>query len=353
MTPLTIATALGRYGYIGGSAEFLTLVLRHAGVFLRRQYLQACRVESGGADTRFLSRLLENKHVQRRAYYAREFVYHVTSKALYAAIGQPNSRLRRPAHDIVRAQRLMTLDFVLAHPRHQYVITEDERVRLFTGPYGVPMEELPHQTYPASTPGTSDAVSYFVERFPMFLTTGTPTVSFVFPQVTYSAGAHAFETFLARYAALFARLPAAEILYVHAQDVEPEPAGRTFRQFVAPPRTAFLNSLHGYFTARQRLAQRQALSMSAQQHYARDQVRFRDVPELWFARWLLEGRAALNDLGAVGGSDESAFPNLHFRPLLIPYIYAYHGSRSSAGRRSVRGDRLLRTHSTARSTSSS
>jgi len=339
--------ALARYGYNDASARFLALVLQHSGVFLRRQYLCACGVGSGGADTRFLSRLLASRHAQRRAYYAREFVYHVTSKPLYAAIDQPNSRLRRVADDILRAQRLMTLDLVLEQTDSQYLASEDERMQLFTGPYGVAREHLPSQRYPASAPGGVPTVRYFVERFPVFLRAGASTVFFVFPQVTYSPAAHAFDTFLTRYAALFAHLPASEIVYLHAQDVDPIPAGRVFRRFVAPPRSRFLARLHRYYTVRKQVAQRRTLSASEQQEHVRDRAHFQDVPELWYARWLVEGRPALSDLGATL-ADESAFPNLHFRPMQMPYIYAYHGTQSSAGRRRMGGGRDPGARSTAR-----
>jgi hypothetical protein len=338
MTPASPRAALARYGYTGPAADFLTLVLRHTGVFLRRQYLHACGVGSGGADTRFLSRLLTLRHAQRRIYYAREHVYHVTSKALYAAINQPNSRLRRLSDDILRAQRLMTLDFMLEHLDHQYLVSEDERVDLFTGPYGVAREHLPQQRYPASAPGGPETIRFFVERFPLFLKAGTSTVFFVFPQVTYSAGAHAFGTFLARYAGLFGRLPASEIVYLHAQDVDPTPAVRLFRQFVAPPRVIFVARLHRHFTARARLAHQPGLTTPERQQYERDRVQFRDVPERWYTRWLAEGRTALHDLASTL-ADDTPFPTLHFRPLPMPYVYAYHGTQSSAGSRRLHGDR--------------
>jgi hypothetical protein len=341
MTRSEALAALDRVGYSGRSGAFLLDVLWHAGWFLRRQYLLAVETKSGGNDERFLSRLLA-AHAKRLPYAGREFAYHVHAKALYQAVGHPNSRRARTVSDALRAERLMMLDFVLAHPRQQFIVGEVERVQLFLGAYRVPLVDLPHISHPATRTDAAPTQRFFPERFPIFLSPGVATVSFVFPQVAYTPYPHAFETFLRRYRPLFQRVPACEVVYVYPRVLDPTPAQRAFQRFVRPQADDLTAAVHRYFSVRRRLelSTTQGLQASDLQQYHRDAARAQAIgANAWYATWLVVGRRALPEL--VESQVEHGaqmLDELGFRTVEIPHDYAYYGTRITPSQRRFRGD---------------
>ena len=70
-------------------------------------------------------------------------VYHISARPIYKAIGQENSRNRRERAPVVMKNRLMGLDFVLAHPGNTYLMTEQEKVTYFTSTLGIAITDLP------------------------------------------------------------------------------------------------------------------------------------------------------------------------------------------------------------------
>lgn len=340
MTHDDAIAALSRFGYVGPSADFLLAVLWHSGWFLRRQYRQATDTRAGGNDDRFLSRLL-SADAKRFPYAGREGVYHIHAKRLYEHVGLPNSRYVRPVSETLRAERLMTLDYVLTHPHQHYVVGEEDRVQLFLGAYGIPLADLPHLTYASKRQAKSVTLRFFVEKFPIFLTPGAATVSFVFPQVAYTPYPHAFETFLARYAALLRRLPACEIVYVHAGPLDPTSAIRAFRRFVRPARDELIATLHRYFTMRRQLdlPTAQPPAVAELQQFQRDAARAQAVgADSWYARWLVGGRPALSELAAmVAETDRSTLDHMAFRTARMPHEYPRLGLRAEPAPRKASG----------------
>lgn len=341
MTTSDALTALHRLGYDGRAAAFLLQVLWHSGWFLRRQYLLAVGTESGGNDDRFLSRLLK-AHAKRHLYAGREFAYHIHARTLYQAVGHPNSRRARPISDVLRAERLMMLDFVLARPQVRFLVDEIERVQFFLDACRVPLADLPHIIYPAVRSDAAPAQRFFPERFPIFVAPDTATVSFVFPQAAYAPYPHAFDTFLQRYRPLFKSLPACEVVYVYARVLDPVPAQRAFRRFVRPQADDLTAAVHRYFSVRRRLdlSTAHGLKASDLQQYHRDATRAQAIgADAWYAKWLVVGRQALPDLieshlelGA------GTLDDLGFRTVEMPHDYAYYGTRITPMRRRIGGD---------------
>jgi hypothetical protein len=91
-------------------------------------------------------------------------LYHVHHKALYRAIGEPESRLRRPLTLGHVIQRLMLLDAIVENPELVWLATTDEKIAHLTTLTQVPPEQLPHVT---TLQGSDRATRYFPERLPI------------------------------------------------------------------------------------------------------------------------------------------------------------------------------------------
>ena len=61
--------------------------------------------------------------------------------------------------------KVMGLDFILAHPGATFLATEQEKVGYFTGILNVDSGQLPAKIYNSAAPTTR----YFVEKYPIFL----------------------------------------------------------------------------------------------------------------------------------------------------------------------------------------
>ena len=108
--------ALEMLGYTARQAQFLVRVALHGGYFLRRQYVAFTGTRHGQATVRFLARCVAREHVRVLPYGRDGHVFHLSARPLYAAIGEEDNRNRRPAEWDAVLRKLMTLDFVLAHP---------------------------------------------------------------------------------------------------------------------------------------------------------------------------------------------------------------------------------------------
>ena len=101
----------------------------------------------------------------------------------------------------------MGLDFVLSHPQHRYLATEQEKVEHFTGALKVECEALPTRHY-SSLDGLQSTSRYFVDKCPIYIARpGRPSGSqvgfcFVDEGATTVSG---FETYLDQYRQSFRR----------------------------------------------------------------------------------------------------------------------------------------------------
>lgn len=106
--------ALFRFGFTPRQAAFLDTVLHHSGVCLPRQFAAFAGIAYGHKTNRFFDRLVSRGYASVcPCLHNRALVYHVRHRPLYSAIGQPQSRLRRPVPAASVMPRLMLLDAVL------------------------------------------------------------------------------------------------------------------------------------------------------------------------------------------------------------------------------------------------
>src|SRR6185295_9299180 len=101
--------AIAQFRYTERQARFLELVLRHGGVCVPRQYATVAGIANGGEKCTALFEKIVSRHhaVASDCRHNRARVYHVHYQRLYAAIGEPDSRYRRPVPSGRAMERVM------------------------------------------------------------------------------------------------------------------------------------------------------------------------------------------------------------------------------------------------------
>lgn len=246
-------------------------------------------------------------------------MYHLTGKALYEAIGEPDLRHRRPIPPHRLAQKLMLLDLTIREPALQWLATEDQKRRFFVE-RGIALETLPRRVYQTAGPGL-DTTRYFVDRFPIRVDE-TGRVGVVYPD--FSGHEDAFDQFMRDHAALLIAQPSAEVLYVTAEGGTAVRAQAAYRRHIGPfgetgaslftefwqfceARRRFEST---WLSAEDRLAHRRALAKAS---------RFRsEVYERLYG--LFEAGKGTELVSVMYGTDRES-PPVSFRHVTLPYRY--------------------------------
>jgi hypothetical protein len=85
--------AVEQKGFTERQARFLTTVMLHAGVCVPRQYARFCRIVYGAKTRKFFDKLVRLRYASMYdCRHNRARIYHVNQRALYAAIGEAESR---------------------------------------------------------------------------------------------------------------------------------------------------------------------------------------------------------------------------------------------------------------------
>ena len=112
-----------------------------------------------------VEKLIAQKHAVAISALNNTKIYHLGSRPFYTAIGETDNRNRREHSPRAIKNRLMGLDFVLAHRDYRYLATEREKVDYFSGTLGIPLSALPCKRYISlKTPSTT--TRYFVDKYP-------------------------------------------------------------------------------------------------------------------------------------------------------------------------------------------
>lgn len=120
--------AVVKFGFTKRQARFLVTVMLHSGVCLLRHYTAFAGIVHGQKTRKFFAKLV--RHGYATAYSCRHnrgHVYHVQHKPLYRAIGETDSRLRRPRSAARVMERLPLLDALLACPDVVWLATSEEK----------------------------------------------------------------------------------------------------------------------------------------------------------------------------------------------------------------------------------
>jgi hypothetical protein len=226
--------ALERLGYTDREAAFLSLAALNGGYFLRRQYCQFLNKAVGGTAASLIEKVLTKGHAHVATYGNNIRVYHLAARPFYAALGQEDNRNRRLRQPETIKDKLLGLDFVLAHRDQEYLTTEQEKLDYFVATLGLTKAVLPGKCYVGSGKTTE---RYLVEKFPIFLSgppqaASSPVVSFCFVDGS-AASVSGFWTFLQQYGRLFAALRRFHVVYVADIAIRFEAAEAAFGRFIA------------------------------------------------------------------------------------------------------------------------
>jgi hypothetical protein len=337
LTPSERIQALERVGYREREAAFLCLAALHGGYFLRRQYAAFLDKTAGGNAASLIERLLEREHARVMTFGANTHVYHLSARPFYAALGQEDNRNRRLRQPATIRQKLMALDFVLSHPNHRYLATEQEKLGYFAGELDVARTLLPGKQYVS---GRRATWRYFIEKFPIFLSPSSqaatpPVVSFCFIDEG-SATTAGFASFLQLYGPLLMHLRQFEVLYVAVHESHFKSTAEIFSKWfdgalegrVVGWSDTMKRELLAYFDARRRYENRQLTSFDraslirlreARQEYSAPAY------EALYRRWRSGGEEALEALlKSAGGSGPT--PTGHFSTYRLEHSYAFFGT---------------------------
>jgi hypothetical protein len=224
--------ALRRLGYNEREAGFVCTAALHGGYFLRRQLGLFLGQRGGGTAAALIDKLLSKGHAKGTTFARNIQIYHLSSRPLYAALGQEDNRNRRLRQPVTIKNKLMGLDFVLRHRHNEYLATEQEKVEYFTAQLGLERALLPANRY---TGRGRVAERFFVEKFPISLSQSSeplapPVVSFCFVDEG-EATLSGFYTFLHRYSLLLTHLREFRVIYVAANDAHFQAAESAFERF--------------------------------------------------------------------------------------------------------------------------
>lgn len=170
---------------------------------------------------------------------------------MYDDLERPDLRIRSKCSDEFILARLLTLDFVIAHPALNYLETSVEKTAFFTEKMGLPMQILPGKVY-AGLPSLERKKRYFTDRFPIYwdsenLSPGAlPRPVFVYCD-PYPKGLDGFKTHLTRYGDLLYRLPDFRFIYACPKPKKLKRANALFERFMQQQERIDMRELIGYF----------------------------------------------------------------------------------------------------------
>jgi hypothetical protein len=248
--------AIAAFGFSERQARFLVNVLLHAGVFVERQYCAFVGTVHGQKSTDFIKTLVARRFATpiTTGKLHRGRMFHVHYKPLWAAIGEPDSRFRKPTAPGRMIERVMLLDTVL-----------DDRDTVWLGPSmdkrrhfmrhledRLDTREYPHLLF---GDGPAKTVRYFPDKLPIGVLPGFDSHVFVY-LVTHPSPMD-FRLFLLRHTALLRvlfrwtvrllfprQLSKARLAYLHAA-----------REHLATPLDpSVVETLEWLFPERKRLA---------------------------------------------------------------------------------------------------
>jgi hypothetical protein len=323
MTPGERATALQAYGFTARQASFVTMVLLHGGVCVPRQYCAFAGITRGQVMHDFFATLTARRFATVYPCARKgSHVYHLHHKALYQAVGEPDSRYRRRASVERAIERLMVLDAVLMKSDLTWLATEREKVAYCRQDRKVSEEHLPRLIFEG---GGSRTVRYFPDKLPLGLSGASDEVAILY-LVTEPTG-RVFRTFLESHRALLQRLSRWRLVLVIPRvfaTAEPAHRAAVTDLCAAPPRPAVVDEFRWFCGVRRTVEEggAQGLAFDAAR-YGRARRAF-STPRFFAAyrEWLRAGDPALGRLVSPAFSDAWRAGTAALETLVLPYVYA-------------------------------
>ncbi len=167
------------FGWTGREAEWIALVCRHSGLFTHSQFCTYLGARPNRAR-RFVRCLQDRRQaveVNLDGLPAAARPCRISGKAIYRALGIENVGHRRAASALVLMRRLLSLDYILEHPRQPWLTSEQEKVAVFDD-FDIPRQTLPRRYY---TGNKAVWGRYFALKLPISIAPETITFVYVDP----------------------------------------------------------------------------------------------------------------------------------------------------------------------------
>jgi len=171
-----------------------------------RQYAAFAGIVFGQKTRRFFDRLVTGGYASTYdCSHNRARIFHVRYRALYEAIGEPDSRLRRPPAVPRALEHLMLLDAILENPQIVWLSTPDEKVAHLTALTAISPEDLPHVAVATAEDGAERQGRLFPDRLPVGI---HPEGRLILVYLVSDPLHEDLRGFLQRHAAMLSRLSA-------------------------------------------------------------------------------------------------------------------------------------------------
>lgn len=320
MTPEQRVQAVVAEGFSERHARFLVLVLVHAGVFLRRQYAAHEGVRRGRTTEALVSTLRARHLATAYPAHAKAHLYHVHGKALYRAIGEPDSRLRKPVTLGRAIERLMLLDVLVQDTTLRWLGNAAEKVGYFTALTGLRPDELPRLRFGS---GAAKKARAFPDRLPIGVTADGRTHVLLYGVTGNDQ--MAFRAFLHRHHVLLEALSDWEVRLVvpkHLTTAVPHFERVAYEELARPLRLDAIWELHEYFAERQRVERGQAPGDAAA--YERQRRTYR-APRFFalYRTWLHEGDAVLDLHASTVLAEAMTRARGRLSTVVLPHTYVH------------------------------
>jgi hypothetical protein len=298
----------------------------HSGVCMDRQYCAFAHIRHGQKTEDFFGGLVKARAATiYRCAHGRARIFHVQRRNLYDAIGERDSRLRRPTPIARAVERLMVLDAVLASADVTWLATERDKLAHFTLllKSRLNQDELPHLTFRADS---STTIRYFPDRLPIGV--HADGRGHVFTYLVNRDVPVDFRPFLRRHAPLLRALPRWTVRLLvpkHLADTVGLYDAALREELATPLRLSTADELRWYFEQKGRLAEGpQGVNGHDEARYARARDAF-GAPRyrVLYRSWLQHGLVALNEAVTPVLADAIArgTGGLETRVLSHPYLH--------------------------------
>lgn len=322
MTQTERVQAVVEYGFTERQARFLVLVMRHAGLCVKRQYAAFAGIANGGEKCNaFFDKLVRRGvAVTADCIHNRARLYHVQHRALYHSIGDADSRYRRAVPARSAAERLMRLDAALTAPDLDWLATRPEKVAYLQTMTALPPSERAEMAREHEAP---DLTNQLPGTFPIGIDATGQVVVLYLATVPWTDD---FRTFLVGHTALL-RMASSWTFRI----VFPQPLRRGMEAYRAvvheelesPLQAAAIYELKRYFFHRRRGTDLSTIPEALRAFLKRcadvfGGPRFTHL----YRRWLTEDEAALEPISPLI-PDALAYDRARIECLVLPHTYEH------------------------------
>lgn len=319
MTTHERVQAIADYGFTERQPRFLVLVMRHAGLCIKRQYAAFAGIAPGGEKCNAcFDKLVQRGYaVSSDCIHNRARLYHVHHKPLYHAIGEPESRYRRAVPARRAAERLIRVDAALISPDLDWLTTRPEKLAYLASRTAAEPSESPVKV------AVQDRPDQFPGTFPVGIdATGRVMLVYV-AMVPWSDD---FRLFLVGHLRLLSVMPAWTLRVVFPQALQrviSEYEGVVREELESPMLADTVNNLKWYFFHRRRGTDPSAVPEVLRARLLRCSKAFAGPRfGLLYRRWLSEDDTALTSVSPLI-AEAFASGRARLECIVLPHTYEH------------------------------